>query len=298
MHRALVYRYALGASFKQHASKHPFAWIAYATRLASLIILAFLIPKPQVVDSRSNIEVEGIDIILLMDVSGSMQFKDFSQDNRSRFDVAKEEAIRFIKKRTNDSLGLVLFARDAISRCPLTHDKNILQELVGNLELGDIDPDGTMLATGMVTAINRLKNSKAKSKIMILLTDGEPSDGDMDPVRACDIAKKLGIKVYTIGIGSEKEEYFMHPMVGLVQKPKVNVNLLKRIARETGGQSFLAHDAQDMRKVYDTINQLETTKHETPLYTRYFDLYAPWALAVFCLLIVQLFLSTFIWFSA
>ena len=296
---SVIYRHALVTTLKKknYTSRHPFQTIFYCIRLASLIGLALLIAKPQFVDSRSNMLVEGIDIILTLDVSGSMQFQDFSDDKRSRFEVAKEEAIRFIHKRTNDALGLVLFGRDAISRCPLTHDKKILQELVGNLNLGDIDPDGTMLATGLITAINRLKNSQAKSKVIILLTDGEPSEGDMDPQAACEIAKKFNIKVYTIGIGSEKEEVFVHPLYGLVAKPKVNTGLLKRIARETGGSFFMAHNAQDMRAIYDTIDQLEKTKHESPLYSRYYDIYTSWSLVIFAILISQILLSTFIWFT-
>ncbi len=278
-------------------TRHPYQKLFYFVRLFVFVMLALLVAKPQLVDSRSNIVVDGIDIMLVLDVSGSMQFQDYSDDQRSRFEVAKEEAIRFIHKRINDAIGLVIFAKDAISRCPLTMDKTVINDMVENLKIGDIDPDGTLLATGMVTAINRLKNSSAKSKIMILLTDGEPSPGDMDFEAANEIAKKFGIKVYTIGIGSDKDEIFLHPLYGMVAKPKVNVPLLQKIARETGGRFFMAHDARDMRSVYDTIDRLEKTKHEAPLYSRYFDIVAPFVILILLLLLFEQLLSTFIWFS-
>ena len=269
----------------------------YAIRLLCLALLALLIAKPQLVDRRSNMVVDGIDMMVVLDASGSMQFRDYSDDNRSRFDVAKDEAIRFIKKRMNDALGLVVFGKDAISRCPLTMDKKIVIDMVSSLQLGDIDPDGTMLATAVVTAINRLKNSHAKSKIMILLTDGEPSPGDMDFDAAIKIAKKFNVKVYAIGIGSEKDEIIMHPDFGLIAKPKVNVSLLKQIARETGGTFFMARNDRDMREIYDTIDCLEKTKHEAPLYSRYFDIYASFVLCIMMLLCLEQCLSCWIWFS-
>ncbi len=292
------YKHSLGSIFKtrKQVTKHPYQKIFFVVRLFVLSVLALLIAKPQLVDSRSNIIIEGIDIIVVLDVSGSMQFQD-RDDERARFDIAKEEATRFINKRTNDAIGLVLFGKDAISRSPLTMDKKILTQMIGRLRIGDIDPDGTMLATAMVTGINRLKSSKAKSKIMILLTDGEPSDGDMDPGAACAIAKKFRIKVYTVGIGSEEQQQFMHPFYGMMIKPQVNTALLKKIAQETGGKFFMAHNAKDMRTIYETIDRLETTKHEAPLYSRYFDIYTPFVLGVLMLVCIQLLLSTFIWFS-
>jgi Ca-activated chloride channel family protein len=297
--KEIYYSYSLGQQFKTHnkATRHPYRKIFYLIHFITILTLAFLIAKPQLVDSRSNIQIEGIDIMLVLDASGSMQFQDYSDDERSRFQVAKDEAIRFIKKRVNDAMGLVIFGKDAISRSPLTMDKHILEQMVGNLKIGDIDPDGTMLATAMVTGINRLKASKAQSKIMILLTDGEPSEGDMDPAAACAIAKKLGIKIYTIGIGSEEDQVFMHPLYGMVAKPKVNVSLLKQVARETGGRFFMAHNAKDMRTIYDTIDELEKTKHEAPLYSQFFDVYSPFVCALLGLLTLELIVSSFVWFS-
>jgi Ca-activated chloride channel family protein len=295
----ISYSYSLGEAVKsnRYESKHPYKKILYVVRLFFLLLLALLVAKPQLVDSRSNMLVDGIDIMLVLDASGSMQYQDYSDDERSRFEVAQEEAIRFSKKRMNDAVGLVLFAKDAISRCPLTLDKKIIHDMVSCLKLGDIDPDGTMLATAVVTAVNRLKHSSAKSKIMILLTDGEPSPGDMSFNAAIEIAKKFNIKVYAVGIGSDQEGIIMHPFYGMIAKPKVNSVLLQQIAHETGGMFFMARDEHDMREVYETIDCLEKTKHETPLYSRYFDVFIPILLISVGLLFIEQILSSFIWFS-
>ena len=209
----------LARSGQTHAPTHKkvFAFL----RGLSLALIAFLIAKPQLVDSRSNIIIDGIDIMLVLDVSGSMQFQDYDDDKRSRLEVAKDEALRFVNKRTNDAIGLVIFGKDALSRVPLTLDKRIINDLViSTLEIGIIDPDGTVLATAIITAANRLKNSKAKSKIMIVLTDGAPSDNDTDPTIAIEMAQKMGIKIYTVGIGSDEEQFMMHPLYGMFQSQK------------------------------------------------------------------------------
>jgi len=366
-------------------------------RVLVLLLLALVIAKPQIVDSRSKVPVSGIDIVLVLDVSGSMQFRDYDDDERSRFDVAKAEAIRFIEKRDsdalglvlfgkdtvsrcpitfdkqllknvvdelnlgvidsdgtmlvtgmvtaanrlkhsqssskvmivltdgepsegdmdpsvgievakaeasrfiekriNDALGLVLFGKDTVSRCPITFDKELLQKVVEELKLGVIDADGTMLITGIVTAANRLKHSRATSKVMIVLTDGEPSEGDMDPSVGIDVAKKLGIKIYTVGIGSEQEQIFRHPLYGIMTKPKVNKELLTKIAGQTGGHYFLAHSAADMRRIYDTIDTLEKTEHEVPMFSIYYDLLMPFVAFIMAIIFFELFFSTYIWFA-
>jgi len=299
MHKIPLYRYSLSSTLKNNGVRvsHPHRAIIYGIRLIALCLLALVISKPQVVDSRSKVPVQGIDIVLVLDVSGSMQFQDYEDDARSRFDVAKAEAIHFIEKRDHDALGLVLFGKDTVSRCPITSDKQLLKQIVEELKLGVIDSDGTMLITGMITAANRLKHSASKSKVMIVLTDGEPSEGDMDPSIGIDVAKKLGIKIYTVGIGSEEEVVFMHPLYGMVTKPKVNKQLLTKIAKETGGQYFMARSAADMRRIYDTIDALEKTEHEVPLFSIYYDLMIPFVAVIISLLFIELLLSTFIWFA-
>jgi Ca-activated chloride channel family protein len=297
--KTVVYRYSLGHALKKNsrATSHIHKKVFYVLRLLVLILLALLIAKPQIVDSRSKIPVQGIDIVLVLDVSGSMQFRDYEDDERSRFEVAKAEAIHFIEKRDNDALGLVLFGKDTVSRCPITFDKQLLQDVVDELKLGVIDSDGTMLVTGIVTAANRLKHSKSKTKVMIVLTDGEPSEGDMDPSIGIEVAQKLGIKIYTIGIGSEQEQIFRHQLYGMMIRPKVNKELLTSIANQTGGSYFFARSAADMRRVYDTIDSLERTDHEVPHFSLYYDLLVPCIVVIMAALLCELLLSTYIWFS-
>ncbi len=299
-YKPIQLRYALAGELvhAQKGTRHPFQKIFYLVHITVFCLLAFIAGKPQFVDSRSNVIVEGIDIVLALDASGSMQFQDYSDDNRNRFEVAKDEAIRFVKKRVHDSIGLVLFGKIALCRCLLTMDKAVLTELIEATKLGDIDPDATMLSTALLTAVNRLKNSQAKSKIVILLTDGEPSPGDIDHEAALAIAKKFGIKVYTIGIGSDSDEIMHHPLFGaIIQKPKVNSALLKKIASDTGGQFFMAHNDKDMRSIYDTIDSLERTKHESLLYCRYIDIYSWILIGILCAVFIQIIIATFIWFS-
>jgi len=278
-------------------TRHPYKKIFFITRFLSLLLLALLSGKPQLVDRHSNIVVEGIDIILVLDVSGSMQLQDDQHDKRSRVEIAKAEAARFINNRDNDAIGLVIFGNDALSRCPLTLDKSILRDVVRDLHIGIVDPNGTVLSKGIITAANRLKKSKAKSKIMIVLTDGEPTQNDSKPELAIEVAKQLGIKMYTIGIGSEQDEYIMHPFYGPMAKPKVNADLLKKFAQETGGKFFMAHNAHDMRTIYDTINKLETTEYETPIYSKYYDIFVPFLWIILALLLFEVLFSTFVWFS-
>ncbi len=299
-YKPILFRYSLGSQLiaDKQASSHPYVKFLYLFRLLIFATLAFLTGKPQLVDSRSNIIVEGIDIVLTLDASGSMQLQDYSDDERSRFEIAKDEAIRFIDKRPNDAIGLVIFGNTALCRCPVTMDKKILTDLIEQFSLGDIDANGTMLSTGLITAINRLKHSSVGSKVIILLTDGEPSPGDIEPEAAIAIARKFGIKIYTIGIGSDKEETMFHPFFGgIIQKPKVNEALLKEIARQTGGKFFMAQNDREMRTIYDTIDCLERTRHESPLYSRYFDIYMWLALAVLCVLFFEQLLASTCWFS-
>lgn len=266
-------------------------------RLITLLLLAFLVAKPQRADNKSLIKAEGIDIVLALDVSGSMQHQDYQDDKRSRLEIAKDEAIHFIQKRTNDAIGLVLFANDTLSRCPITHDKKMIRDMVRDIELGMINPDGTLLATAIVTACNRLKHSQAASKVIVLLTDGQPSEKDMNPTVALEVAQKLGIKIYTIGIGSDKDEVIMHSFFGPIGRPKINKELLTYFAQKTGGTFFQARNAADMRAIYDTIDRLEKKEYEAPIYQKYYDIFMPFAWGVLALCGAELIASTLIWYG-
>jgi len=298
-YKAVMWRYSMSDILARHgfATRSIGETLLSVVRTVLLVLLAFFIAKPQLVDERSLLPVQGIDIVLVLDASGSMQFADDQDDNRSRFQVAKDEAIRFVQKRDNDAIGLVIFGNDALTRSPITHDKKVLEKSIEQLQLGFIDPDGTVLATGMMTALNRLRYSKAKSKVMIVLTDGAPSENDQSPDTVIEVAKQLGIKIYTIGIGAEKPRRMMHPMYGIVIVPTVNKELLERIAHETGGQFFQAKNPKDMRTIYDTIDSLERDEHEVPVFTRYYELFALYGYWALVLIGMILLLSTFMWFG-
>ncbi len=296
--KPVIYRYALGETLRAASMTNSRVrqYIVYGLRLASLLILAVLIARPQWVDVKSQIKSEGIDIVLVLDVSATMQINDFD-DNRMRIDIAKEEAVRFVERRHNDAIGLVLFARDALSRVPLTLDKQLLRSILKDVQIGDIDANGTALATGMVTAVNRLKQSKGKSKIMVVLTDGSPEGEDLDPAVAIEVAKQYGIKIYTVGIGS-KEVRFLYDVYGRqFMVPQVNARLLEHIAQQTGGKFFMVTDSRDMRSMYDTINTLETSALDMPLFSRLYDMYVPYTLLVLLFIMVELFLSSIVWFG-
>lgn len=297
-YRPVRYRYSLVRAIISHTQQsYPIGeYIVCALRALTLLAIMLLCAMPRFVDIDSRIPVEGIDIMLVLDVSGSMHQQDDQADERTRLDVAKQEAIRFIEKRDNDAIGLVIFANDALSRAPLTMDKKLLKEIIGGTELGFINPNGTLLFTGMITAANRLKHAHAKSKIMILLTDGEPTEGDIDAQIALKIVQELGIKVYTVGIGSDETRYIQHPL-GIIPVPGVNKELLSYIAQQTGGQFFLAKNPQDMRVIYDKINALETSQQEVPLYGRWYDIAFSAVWIILLMMLLELCAATFVWFS-
>jgi Ca-activated chloride channel family protein len=277
-------------------SYHKF--ILNTLRLATLIGLLVLILRPQWVDERSKINVDGRDIILAIDVSGSMQLFDDLNDQRPRIEAAKSEAIRFTERRIDDPIGIVLFARDAVSWCPLTLDKKILKEMLGTIQLGVIDPGGTWLGTGLATALNRLRTSKSKTKIVILLTDGQPTPPEkIDPSVSIDIAQKLGIKVYTIGIGGEHGAYINQPPFGIqqVQDPGVNVALLQTIAQKTGGQFFRANNPKEMHQIYEKIDALEKTTIQTSMFHRYYEAFVSFIWFVLLLFGLEFMARFFIW---
>lgn len=294
-----VYKYSLvSALINQNVQvKTPHKAILASMRFITLLGLALLVARPQLVDEQSKVMIEGIDIMMVLDVSGSMQLFDDLKDQRSRIDVAKQEAIKFIKKRENDPVGLVLFANESVSRCPLTLDKKMLETIVSDTELGVINPEGTMITKGLIMALNRLKHSKAKSKIIILITDGEPTPGDFNPRAAIELAKKFGIKIYSIGIGGDGG-FFKHPMFG-VQRIGVplNTELLSSVAKQTGGKFFEARKSQELGAIYDEIDQLEKTEYETDVYHKYYDIFMPFLWALIGLFCFELFLARFIWFG-
>lgn len=297
--RSVVYLYPLTQTFinQGRTSITSHQKILAIARFLLLVLLLFLIAKPQLVDVKSRVINEGIDIMLSLDLSGSMNFQDNQDDPRSRFAIAKEEAIRFIQKRDNDAIGLVFFAGDAFTKLPLTLDKKLLMSVLQESDIGqDINPNATLLATSLLTALNRLKSSRAKSRIIIVLTDGEPANDPVDLSVPIAIAKEMGVKMYAIGIGGQEPKH-IPTLLGTVIVPGVNKEILDHIAHETGGKSFMAHNARDMRLIYDTIDQLEKTEQDLPIFSTYYDIFMPFVFCAIALLVFELLITTFVWFG-
>ncbi len=239
----------------------------------SLFILA--LSRPQAGESYREITTEGIDIVIALDTSGSMRAEDFKPHNRLY--VAKQVTKEFIQGRKNDRIGLVVFAAMAFTQCPLTLDYGILMSFVDMIDFGMIK-DGTAIGSAIATAVMRLKNSPGKSKVIILLTDGRNNAGNIDPLTATKIAKKFNIKIYTIGVGRRGMALFPveDPIFGkrYVRAPvEIDEELLKKIAKETGGKYYRATDAQKLEKIFKEISQMEKTEIKMKEYVQYSELF-------------------------
>ena len=254
-------------------------------RLAAAAVIIVALARPQDAEEFSRTDTEGIDIVLALDVSGSMLARDFKPD---RITAAREVAGAFIADRYGDRIGLVVFAGEAFTQSPLTTDQATLQTLLGRVRSGVIE-DGTAIGLGLATGINRLRESDAKSKVIILLTDGVNNSGQITPLTAADIAAEQGIRVYTIGVGTRGEApYPAIDMFGnrtfVKQKVDIDEKTLREIADRTGGRYFRATDERALRKIYDEINTLEKSRVEVTQSTVYHELYVVWVLAALTLL--------------
>ena len=267
--------------------------LPFAQRLAALALLIVALARPQDVERLSRTNTEGIDIMLAIDVSGSMLARDFRPD---RITAAKEVAGSFIA----DRIGLVAFAGEAFTQSPLTTDQGTLQTLLARIRSGLIE-DGTAIGNGLATAINRLRESEAKSKVIILLTDGVNNRGEIAPQTAAEIAKAQGIRVYTIGVGTEgmapypAVDIYGTPTGGTVMaKVEIDEKTLRSIAEQTGGQYFRATDKAKLKAIYDQINQLEKSKVEVTEHVTYHEQFLLWALAGLGLLVLEFLFSNLV----
>ncbi len=293
-----VYRYSSLEPLKQLAKDNRLhTLVPYLLRLLALLSLVVAIARLRKPDERTLIRVKGIDIMMVLDASGSMSWFDDKKTQEPRLSIAKREALHFIKQRTNDPIGLVIFSGVAVTRSPLTLDKHMLEQVLKDVTVQSIPVDGTALSKGIIVAANRLKKSQAASRIMILLTDGKPSQGDIDPQQAIDLAKKLGIKIYAIGIGSEQGGWAPTAFGNYVRIPgqQYDAQLLKTIAEQTGGEFFEARSADDMHAIYTTIDQLERTEHQKPVYAHYLEFFGYFLALALILFAIELFLTTLLW---
>ncbi|WP_295890207.1 VWA domain-containing protein [uncultured Alistipes sp.] len=270
--------------------------LPFALRAATFGLLVVALARPQQIEQNVRTSSEGIDIMLAIDVSASMLARDFEPD---RITAAKEVAGSFISDRYGDRIGLVAFAAEAFTQSPLTTDQSTLQTLLAQIRSGLIDDSGTAIGNGLATAINRLRESDAKSKVVILLTDGVNNRGEITPITAAEIAKAQNIRVYTIGVGTEgMAPYPAVDMFGNItfvkQKVEIDEKTLTAMAEMTGGRYFRATDNAKLKAIYDEINQLEKSKVEVTEHLSYHEQFLAWVLAALGLLLAEFLLANLV----
>jgi Ca-activated chloride channel family protein len=246
-------------------------------RILALILLIVALARPQSFSTGENVYTEGIDIAMLLDISGSMLAEDFKPN---RLEAAKYEIDNFITGRTSDKIGLVIFAGESFTQCPLTIDYSVLRGLIKDINSGMLE-DGTAIGNAIANGVNRLKESKAKSRVIILLTDGVNNRGEIDPITAAQIAEKFGIRIYTIGVGTQGEAPypFQTPFGKQYQMVPVEIDedILKEIAKITDGKYFRATSNQKLTEIYNEIDKMEKTRVEITSYRNAKELFYNWA---------------------
>ena len=261
--------------------------LPFVLRMVVTTLLIIVLARPQSTDNWESSTTEGIDIVMAMDISSSMLAADLQPN---RLEAAKDVAAEFINGRPNDNIGLVSFAGESFTQCPLTTDHAVLLNLFGKMESGMIE-DGTAIGVGIANAINRIKESNAKSKVIILLTDGSNNRGDIAPVTAAEIAKAFGIRIYTIGVGTQGTAPYPVQTAFGTQYQNVPVEIdevtLKQIASTTGGAYFRATDNAKLKEIYTEIDQMERTKINVKEYSKKQEEYLPFALLAMCLLLLE-----------
>ncbi len=258
--------------------------VPFLLRVIGLVLLITALARPQSFDSESKRSIEGIDIIMCIDISTSMDAEDLKPD---RLEAAKKVAADFVEKREHDRIGIVPFAAQSFTQVPLTTDHKVVLSLLSQIQMRMVE-DGTAIGMALATAANRLRESDAKSKVVILLTDGQNNRGEIDPVTAAQAAKALGIRIYSIGVGTRgTAPYPIETVFGKrYQNVQVNIDedMLKQIANETGGRYYRATDEASLAHIYDEIDRLERTKIQVEEYKETAELFTPWlASALLCL---------------
>ena len=262
--------------------------ILFALRTIALTLLIIVLARPQKTDKFQDISTEGIDIVLTQDISGSMLARDFRPD---RLEASKNIATEFISGRPYDRIGLVVFSGESFTQCPLTTDHAVLINLLREIQSGMIE-DGTAIGMGLATAVNRIKDSKAKSKVIILLTDGVNNRGEIAPATAAGIAKNFGIRVYTIGVGTQgMAPYPVQTPYGIQYQDmpvEIDEAILQEIAQNTGGKYFRATDNEKLIQVYREIDKLEKSKIDVRQFSRKEEKFLFPAILAFCMLIFEI----------
>lgn len=266
--------------------------LPFVLRCLAVALLIVVLARPQSTSSWQDVTTEGIDIVMALDISGSMKAEDFKPN---RLEAAKKVAKKFIQQRPNDRLGLVVFAGESFTQCPLTTDHSVILNLFNDVESGMLQ-DGTAIGMGLATSVKRLKESEAISKVVILLTDGDNNSGSIAPATAAEIAKEFGVRVYTIGVGTRGTAPmpFTDPF-GRTRyqdmEVKINEELLTRIADMTDGKYFRATDNESLEQVYQEIDELEKSKIDVTEYRKRKEEFLPFAIAALLLLALEVLLK-------
>ena len=264
-------------------------------RILAFTLIVLVLARPQTHNSWSNKSIEGIDIMLAIDVSTSMLAEDLKPN---RIEAAKQVAAEFIAGRPNDNIGLSIFAGEAFTQCPMTTDHasllNMLQTVRTDIAARGLIEDGTAIGMGLANAVSRLKESKAKSKVVILLTDGSNNRGDISPMTAAEIARSLGIRVYTIGVGTNNVAPYPMPVAGGIQYVNIPVEIdtktLSEIAAATEGDFYRATNTKELRNIYKEIDQLEKSKLNVKTFSKRYEAYQPFAFAAVLALLLEILL--------
>ena len=271
-----------------------FRHVPFLLRTFALVMVVISIARPRSSEEFSKVDTEGIDIVMAMDVSTSMLARDLTPD---RINASKDIAIEFISQRPSDRMGIVVFAGESFTQCPLTTDRATLINLMKEVQT-DIIEDGTAIGNGLATAVARLKDSDAKSRVVILLTDGVNNSGEVSPQMAAEIAKTYGVRVYTIGVGKEGMAPYpvMTPWGVQVQNMKVEIDeeLLKEVAESTGGRYFRATDNTKLAEIYSEINKMEKARTTVDSFPVYKELFGSFAVLALLALMLELLLNWFV----
>ncbi len=262
--------------------------VLHVLRALAFVAIVIALSRPQRTNVTESIDSEGIDIVLSIDISGSMLAEDFKPN---RIEAAKATALKFIDARPTDRIGLVIFSGESFTQCPITIDHNVLKSQLMQIKSGMLE-DGTAIGMGLATAVDRLRDARGKSRVVILMTDGVNNTGMVDPQTALEIAKAYKVRVYTIGVGTEGQALYPVPTAYGVQKVmqpvQIDEKLLQKISKETGGRYYRATGNTKLENIYKEIDQLEKTKVEVNAYKRYAELFFPFALAAVIALLLEL----------
>ncbi len=275
------------------SSRQRYRFILVILRVLAVALFVVAFARPRSGTEIRQVTSEGVDIMMCLDVSSSMQAEDFKPHNRLY--VAKEELKKFVNKRVNDRIGLIVFARYSFTQCPLTVDYGVLLRFVDQIDFGIIE-DGTAIGMAIANGVNRLRESKAKSKIMILLTDGDNNAGEIDPLTAANLAKAFDIKIYTIGAGKPGNAMYPYqdPIFGkryVYQPTRIDEETLKKIAAETDGKYFRARSGDELEEIYDRIDEMEKTEIKVSAHMQYKELFYYFVYAGLLLLVLEMILA-------